>query len=412
MPKKPSLKEIYKGRPFHERVKHFEDGGYANYSGYVNYVGYGRNAAPPSAAEMNSLTGAVPGAAIGDEINATGVDTNYSQPIQATTSPALLGASGSSGSSGSSSGGTLGSLIKMLGGSSSAVNDATAIAGLLGAIGQYKQNASGTPSFNPPALFGGTSGSSSGSTSANTGYGPAGGYNYANYQGLTAGSPGTGYAPRTAVTPNIPNYYTYGQGPQASFFSSAPPQTTTPPIVQTKKTGGRVEKRAMGGMRPNVGLPPRPPVTRPNLPGMPTLGGRPGMMNTGMVPGRMTGMAEGGAASAGVVTENTSPLSQTLAANSRKTGQPGTRPYNSGGESRHVQGPGDGTSDSIPARLANGEYVIDAQTVAMLGNGDNGAGAKRLDEFRKNVRQHKGAALARGQMAPDAKPLEKYMGGK
>ena len=82
------------------------------------------------------------------------------------------------------------------------------------------------------------------------------------------------------------------------------------------------------------------------------------------------------------------------------------------GVSRHIQGPGDGTSDSIPARLANGEYVIDAQAVSMLGNGDNSAGAKRLDEFRKNLRQHKGGALSKGKMAPDAKPVEQYMGGK
>lgn len=82
------------------------------------------------------------------------------------------------------------------------------------------------------------------------------------------------------------------------------------------------------------------------------------------------------------------------------------------GQSRHIQGPGDGTSDSIPARLANGEYVIDAQAVSMLGNGDNSAGAKRLDEFRKNLRQHKGGALSKGQMAPDAKPIHKYMGGQ
>jgi hypothetical protein len=77
--------------------------------------------------------------------------------------------------------------------------------------------------------------------------------------------------------------------------------------------------------------------------------------------------------------------------------------------SRHVKGPGDGTSDSIPARLANGEYVMDAQTVSMLGNGDNGAGAKQLDAFREHIRKHKGAALARGRMAPDAKEPHQYL---
>jgi hypothetical protein len=102
----------------------------------------------------------------------------------------------------------------------------------------------------------------------------------------------------------------------------------------------------------------------------------------------------------------------------RKAGANSTRPYAGGGAlsavSRHVKGPGDGTSDDIPARLANGEYVMDAQTVSMLGNGDNGSGAKVLDKFRENVRQHKGAALAKGKMAPDAKKTEQYLpkGGK
>jgi hypothetical protein len=34
-----------------------------------------------------------------------------------------------------------------------------------------------------------------------------------------------------------------------------------------------------------------------------------------------------------------------------------------------VHGPGDGQSDDIPAMLADGEYVIDAETVAQIGNG-------------------------------------------
>lgn len=53
---------------------------------------------------------------------------------------------------------------------------------------------------------------------------------------------------------------------------------------------------------------------------------------------------------------------------------------------RFLNGPGDGTSDSIPARiggqqearLADGEFVIDARTVSELGNGSSKAGAKKL----------------------------------
>ena len=40
-----------------------------------------------------------------------------------------------------------------------------------------------------------------------------------------------------------------------------------------------------------------------------------------------------------------------------------------------------------PARLARGEYVVDARTVAELGNGSTDAGAERLDEMRKRVHQ-------------------------
>jgi hypothetical protein len=72
-------------------------------------------------------------------------------------------------------------------------------------------------------------------------------------------------------------------------------------------------------------------------------------------------------------------------------------------------GAGDGRADTIPARLSNNEYVIDAETVAMLGNGSPDAGAKLLDQFRKNIRKHKGAALAKGKFSPDAKPVERYM---
>ena len=58
-------------------------------------------------------------------------------------------------------------------------------------------------------------------------------------------------------------------------------------------------------------------------------------------------------------------------------------------EGAYVQGTGDGQSDDIPAMLADGEYVIDAETVAQLGNGSNKAGAKMLDKFRENIRSHK-----------------------
>ena len=57
-----------------------------------------------------------------------------------------------------------------------------------------------------------------------------------------------------------------------------------------------------------------------------------------------------------------------------------------------VTGEGDGQSDDIPAMLADGEYVIDAETVAQLGNGSTKAGSDMLDKFREEIRGHKRSA--------------------
>ncbi len=78
---------------------------------------------------------------------------------------------------------------------------------------------------------------------------------------------------------------------------------------------------------------------------------------------------------------------------------------------RYMEGPGSGRDDKIPALLSDGEYVIDAETLALLGDGSPKEGAKRMDKFRANIRRHKGDALSRGRISPDAKSPSKYMGG-
>lgn len=76
---------------------------------------------------------------------------------------------------------------------------------------------------------------------------------------------------------------------------------------------------------------------------------------------------------------------------------------------RHVKGPGSGRSDDIPAVLSDGEYVIDAESVALLGDGSGNAGARRLDEMRKNLRKHKGKNLSKGGFSHKAKTPDQYM---
>jgi hypothetical protein len=86
-----------------------------------------------------------------------------------------------------------------------------------------------------------------------------------------------------------------------------------------------------------------------------------------------------------------------------------------GGPSRRtefaVNGPGTGRSDDIPAVLSDGEYVIDAETVALLGDGSSRAGAKKLDELRVKIRKHKGQKLAKGRFSANAKRPEAYLSG-
>lgn len=72
----------------------------------------------------------------------------------------------------------------------------------------------------------------------------------------------------------------------------------------------------------------------------------------------------------------------------------------------------DGRTDDIPALLSPGEYVMDAETVALLGNGNNDAGAKRLDHMREAVRKQKGGALSRGKISPDAQSPLAYLSGR
>jgi hypothetical protein len=76
---------------------------------------------------------------------------------------------------------------------------------------------------------------------------------------------------------------------------------------------------------------------------------------------------------------------------------------------QYVEGPGTGREDKIPALLSDGEYVFDAESVALLGDGSSEAGAGALEQMRQNIRKHKGGALAKGAISPDARPPEAYL---
>jgi hypothetical protein len=84
--------------------------------------------------------------------------------------------------------------------------------------------------------------------------------------------------------------------------------------------------------------------------------------------------------------------------------------YSDGG--RLLKGPGDGVSDSIPAkigqdrpaRLSDGEFVIPARIVSELGNGSTEAGAKKLYAMMDRVKK----ARSNKNIAADTK-AEKHL---
>jgi hypothetical protein len=84
----------------------------------------------------------------------------------------------------------------------------------------------------------------------------------------------------------------------------------------------------------------------------------------------------------------------------------GNAPLDEDNESRYFEGDGGGQDDTIPAKLSDGEYVIDASTVSDLGDGNNKAGAIKLDKFRENIRRSKRGGNI--DLPPKTKNLEDY----
>lgn len=91
--------------------------------------------------------------------------------------------------------------------------------------------------------------------------------------------------------------------------------------------------------------------------------------------------------------------------------QPQTPGFAQGGGvlSALAKGGGSGRDDTIHAKLSDGEYVMDAETVSLLGDGSTTAGAHKLDEMRAKIREHKGKSMATGRFSSNAKSPLTYL---
>jgi hypothetical protein len=87
--------------------------------------------------------------------------------------------------------------------------------------------------------------------------------------------------------------------------------------------------------------------------------------------------------------------------------------YSEGGlNNRYIKGEGDGTSDSIPAMVADSEFVMPADVVAALGNGSSDAGASKLDQMVQQIRK-RARSTGPSELPPTAheSPLD-YLKGR
>ena len=107
-----------------------------------------------------------------------------------------------------------------------------------------------------------------------------------------------------------------------------------------------------------------------------------------------------------------SSLSNQLAARGGYAGGGGISSLGSYSDGGHLlRGPGDGVSDSIPARigehqparLADGEFVVPARIVSELGNGSTEAGAKRLYAMMDRVQKARNKTVGKGKVAVNSR---------
>ena len=67
-----------------------------------------------------------------------------------------------------------------------------------------------------------------------------------------------------------------------------------------------------------------------------------------------------------------------------------------------VKGPGSGRDDKIPALLSDNEHVLDAEVVALAGDGSSDEGHRRIEKWKADLRRSKGKKLAKGAISDDA----------
>lgn len=101
---------------------------------------------------------------------------------------------------------------------------------------------------------------------------------------------------------------------------------------------------------------------------------------------------------------------QAFSGNSLREMTPRTGSTMYAAEGGYVSGGSLGQADKVPAMLSDGEYVVDADVVSALGDGNNAAGVSALAQMSENIRKHKRNAPVH-KIPPKAKSPETYLKG-
>ena len=309
------LRQLYEGS-YKDRTRHYDDGGGV---GYTSYFGSPSYSATPS---YDSSAGTTTDYSSSDPFGSV-APADAGQGTNSNANPFGAG-SGANAPSGGAGGSGSGSILGQ-GGALSGLGSLLGVNSMGQLVKQYGALA--------PLLASALGGNKTASAPAT----PAG------YGAIPAVATPTN--PRSYTQPNVANWYTYGQGPEQSFFSNN---------------------------------------QLPNVPGV--------------------SPQQGAAPTAPHMTTQTPLQGATMAAG-------GSFDSTQGDDYVSDPGHGDGTSDGIDAKLSGGEYVMDAGTVATLGNGSNEAGARALDQLRQRVRKHAGKQLVKGKQFMKAKQPQAYLSG-
>ena len=223
---------------------------------------------------------------------------------------------------------------------------------------------------------------------------------------------------RNPITTGI-DYYNYGSRAEQPFYGNINPQATFPntngtvdangnpissaPVAYAR--GGKVDHLARGGS-------PMPMVHGLNNGPLGMTGIKGGArFDTGGV----VKMADGGTPPvvaplrAMYMPPEMNPHNPYLPAKNLVTGV--TLPGSNGRQMLATGGqPGGGQTDDIPAQLSQGEFVMPADVVSSLGDGNTDAGAKQLTQMMHAVRKHKASKMGAGKLPPKAKSPMAYLG--